>query len=283
MLETRIYAALCFSFFFLIGEVSGTTYPLAQDVKWSSIDFKTLLMWGPEPTNYSYTVEFSVVGKDRERNPHCIRTMSTECDLTSMLTKLNETYTAVVSSEPLPRETSDLSEFPFTRSEKFCPYEDTNIGKPEFKIEVSKDKRKITLYIKDPLSALYKDGRFLNMRDIFMGDLKYRVSYGKAQTSGKRTQDTDSNEIELDVDKGASYCFNVQAYIPSRLRRQLGESSQSQCSPAEDRPFYEEYGIGVIAGVILVVITALISAIVIPVVLCKRRHNTRNNGKDDCL
>ncbi|KAJ8376097.1 hypothetical protein SKAU_G00066770 [Synaphobranchus kaupii] len=284
MLETRIYAAIIFTLFFLIGEMSGTTYPQAQDVKWDSLDFKTLLMWGPKPTNYSYTVEFSVVGKSQERNPHCIRTMHTECDLTSLLTELKETYSAVVQSEPLPGKTSDLVEFPFTRSERFSPYKDTKIGKPDFKIEVSKDKRNINLYIKDPVSAIYKDGRFLNMRDIFTNDLKYRVLYGKAQSTGKRQKDTESNQIELEVDKGKSYCFNVQAYIPSRVHgEELGLLSATKCSPAEDRPFYEEYGIGAIVGIILLLIAAIAIPIVVIVVCCKRKSRTRNEGKDDCL
>ncbi|XP_035269084.1 coagulation factor IIIa [Anguilla anguilla] len=283
MLDTRIYASLFCSLFILIGKISGTTFPEAQDVKWHSFDFKTLLMWGPKPTNYSYTVEFSVVGENRKRNPHCIKTMNTECDLTSMLTELKKTYSAVVQSEPLPGKTSDLVEFPYAKSEHFCPYKDTEIGKPTFSIEVSKDKCKITLHIKDPISAIYKDGRFLNMRDIFMNDLKYRVSYSKAQSSGKRTKDTDSNQIELEVDKGESYCFNVQTYIPSRVQaKQLGEQSSTQCSPAEDRPIYIEYSIGVIVGLIFLVIV-IIAAIVGIAVFCKRRSSSRNHGKDDGL
>lgn len=40
------------------------------------------------------------------------------------------------------------------------------------------------------------------------------------------------NVIELtDLDVGESYCFNIQAYIPSRsINKQLGELSQTQCS-----------------------------------------------------
>lgn len=279
----RIYAALLFLLFCLFGEITGTSFPLAQDIKWNSFNFKTLLTWAPKPTNYSYTVEFSIVGQNRHRNPHCIRTSNTECDLTTMLTELKETYTAVVLSEPLPGESSDLVEFPFSRSERFSPYKDTQIGKPDFKIEVNKDKDKITLYIKDPISAIHKDGKLLNMREVFKDDLKYRVLYGKAQSTGKRTKDTASNEIVLDVDKGKSYCFNVQAFIPSRVHEnQLGELSQTQCSPAEDTPFYEEYGVGVIVGIVLLII-AIIAAIIAAVLFCKRRSSSRNRGKEDCL
>lgn len=42
------------------------------------------------------------------------------------------------------------------------------------------------------------------------------------------------------LDRGKSYCFNVQVYIPTRkINKQLGELSQVQCFPAEDRPFYD--------------------------------------------
>ncbi|KAG9351087.1 hypothetical protein JZ751_024977 [Albula glossodonta] len=166
--------------------------------------------------------------------------MTTECDLTNSLDKIKDTYSAVVVSEPLPGMSSDLPELPYTKAERFCPYKDSTIGKPDFTIDVSKDKRKITLNITDPTSAIYADNKFLTMRDIFMSDLKYKVTYGKAQTSGKRFKDTETSQIVLDVDKGASYCFTVQAYIISRdPGKQLGESSQVKCSPAGDRPFYE--------------------------------------------
>lgn len=62
------------------------------------------------------------VGKDRQRNPHCIRSSRTECDLTNELRNLQETYSADILSEPLPGVTSDLVEFPYTRAERFSPY-----------------------------------------------------------------------------------------------------------------------------------------------------------------
>lgn len=34
-------------------------FPKAQNVTWSSVNFKSILTWSPKPTNYSYTVEFS--------------------------------------------------------------------------------------------------------------------------------------------------------------------------------------------------------------------------------
>ncbi|KAL4635106.1 tissue factor-like [Arapaima gigas] len=264
----------------LLGETSGD-FPKATNVTWSSLNFKTILMWRPEPTNYSYTVEFSITGKNRDRNPHCIKTTDTECDLTNMLTQLNETYTADVISEPKQGVTSDVVEFPHTRAAPFCPYKNSSIGQPDFNIQVNKDESKITLFIIDPVSAIYKDGRQLNMRDIFKNDLKYKVIYRKAGTTGKREKISDSSVLELDVDKGMSYCFNIQAYIPSRVTgTQLGELSTSQCSPAGDKPFYEEYSIGVISGAILAVLAILITALVLTVVCCRRCRKAADEGKE---
>lgn len=283
--RTCIAIGLLLFSFHLAGRASGNIdFPKAQDVTWSSYNFKTLLSWGPKPTDYSYTVEFYGVGKDRERNPHCIRTKNTDCDLTRMLTDLKETYYADVLSEPERGATSDIVEFPHTRSERFCPYKDTLIGRPDFKIEVDKVKNKIVLYIKDPISAIYKDGRLLNMRDIFKDDLKYRVTYRKAGSTGKKVQLTDTSQMELDAEEGESYCFNVQAFLPSRsLGKQLGEMSRPQCSPKEHKSIFEEYGLGVIVGAILVLTVLVIMVVALIVVCCRRRKAAARSEKEDVL
>ncbi len=47
--------------------------------------------------------------------------------------------------------------------------------------------------------------------------------------------------IELtDLDRGESYCFNVQAFIPSRSSdRQLGELSQTRCSDDDNKSIFD--------------------------------------------
>lgn len=60
-----------------------------------------------------------------------------------------------------------------------------DIGKPDFKVEVSEDKKVTTLYVKDPLSALFKDGNQLNLREIFGDQLQYKVIYRKKKSTGK--------------------------------------------------------------------------------------------------
>ncbi|XP_010889447.1 coagulation factor IIIa [Esox lucius] len=257
------------------------TYPKAQNVSWNSVNFKTLLTWDPIPVNYSYTVEYSIVGQNRERNPHCIRTMRTECDLSNSLVDLKAKYSADVLSEPKYGETSDLVEFPHTSSDWFTPYTDTVIGRPDFKIEVSKDKKKITLYVEDPPTALFKKNEPKTIRDVFGDDLQYKVTFGKSASTGKKTKISASSEILLDgkdIDPGVSYCFNVQAYIPSRSPdKQLGESSKRQCS-SSDKSFIEDFGVGAIAGFILLLILTVV--IVIVTVVCCRRKTKANMGKE---
>ncbi|KAL0156444.1 hypothetical protein M9458_047690, partial [Cirrhinus mrigala] len=50
-----------------------------------------------------------------------------------------------------------------------------------------------------------------------------------------------SSVIELtDLDRGVSYCFNVQAFLQFRaIDKQLGQMSQIQCSPEENTSIFE--------------------------------------------
>uniref|UniRef100_A0A8C1Q4D8 Tissue factor n=1 Tax=Cyprinus carpio TaxID=7962 RepID=A0A8C1Q4D8_CYPCA len=257
-------------------------FPKAQNVTWSSLNFKTILMWSPKPTNHSYTVEFSQVGQDRERTPHCIRTMAMECDLTAGLKKLNAYYTADILSEPMRGVSSDLVEFPHATTEKFSPYYDTAIGRPEFRIEVSSDKRKTTLHVEDIPTALFVDEKRLNIRDVFMDNLQYKVTYRKAKSTGKKEKISKSSIIELtDLDRGESYCFYVQAFLPFRAQdKQHGEISNIQCSSEESPSIFEEYGMGVIAGAILITILAITAIIIVIVMCCRQRKRAVNTGKE---
>uniref|UniRef100_A0A8C1DIG5 Tissue factor n=1 Tax=Cyprinus carpio carpio TaxID=630221 RepID=A0A8C1DIG5_CYPCA len=267
---------------FFMKACASDIFPKAQNVTWSSLNFKTILMWSPKPTNYSYTVEFSQVGQDRERTPHCIRTMAMECDLTAGLKKLNAYYTADILSEPMRGVSSDLVEFPHATTEKFSPYYDTAIGRPEFRIEVSSDKRKTTLHVEDIPTALFVDEKRLNIRDVFMDNLQYKVTYRKAKSTGKKEKISKSSIIELtDLDRGESYCFYVQAFLPFRAQdKQHGEISNIQCSSEESPSIFEEYGMGVIAGAILITILAITAIIIVIVMCCRQRKRAVNTGKE---
>lgn len=65
------------------------------------------------------------IGGDKMRSPHCIRSSSTQCDLSSALSELSSSYMAEILSEPPLGQTSDLTEFPYSRSPRFCPYNDS--------------------------------------------------------------------------------------------------------------------------------------------------------------
>ncbi|XP_026147516.1 tissue factor [Mastacembelus armatus] len=259
-----------FVVFFLSTHSALGSYPVAQNVTWKSTNFKTILTWGPEPSaNYSYTVEFSPLGGNKQRSPHCIRSSRAMCDLSNYLTDLQASYTADVLSEPPLGARTELTEFPHTTSPRFCPYKDTDISSPEFKLEVSEDKKKTTLYVTDPLTALFKNGHQLNIRDIFSDQLQYKVIYRKNKSTGKKEYKSKTNVIELpDLDQGVSYCFSVQAYIPSRsIDKQLGELSQTQCSNDDNQSIFEVYSVGVIAAAIFLILL-LIGIIIAVTVVC---------------
>lgn len=57
----------------------------------------------------------------------------------------------------------------------------------------------------------------------------------------QKVYNSKTNVIELTgLDKGESYCFSVQAYIPSRsIDKQLGELSQTQCSNDDSKSIFE--------------------------------------------
>ncbi|XP_068604042.1 coagulation factor IIIa isoform X2 [Brachionichthys hirsutus] len=241
MLPTSQAAFLLLLFDLCSRHVSGS-YPQAKNVTWKSTNFKTILRWEPKPSaDYSYTVEYSELSGDKQRNSHCIRSSVTWCDLSSSLTPFKSCYTADVLSEPPLGASSDLIEFPHTSSPRFCPYKDTDIGKPDFKLKVSEDKKKTILYVEDPLTALFEDGHQLNIRDIFSDQLQYRVTYRRNKSTGKKVYNSKSNVIELtDLDRGESYCFNVQAYLPSRSAgKQLGELSHTQCSKDDSKSIFD--------------------------------------------
>ncbi|KAG7336090.1 hypothetical protein KOW79_000783 [Hemibagrus wyckioides] len=266
---------------FLNASVSGS-FPNAKNVTWVSFNFKTILTWSPKPTDYSYTVEYSKLAEDNQRPSHCIRTNETECDLTAKLTDLKSKYRADVVSEPLAGITSDLVEFPRTKSEIFCPYQDTEIGSPTVKYEERKEERKLILTIEDIPTAVYDaQNRQLTIQDIFKTDLQYKVTYNKAKSSGKKVKTSASSRIELtDLDRGESYCFSVQVYIPTRsINKQLGELSQIMCTSV-DPSITDEYSPAVIVGGILTII-AIISAVIAAIVICtKQRKNAMTREKE---
>ncbi|NP_001017728.2 coagulation factor IIIb precursor [Danio rerio] len=283
-IQTVICSALFLAFLALVNgspasmDVGKLTK--ATNVSWTSYNFKTILSWGPKPVNYTYTVEFSRTNRDKQRNPHCIRSTETECDLTNDL-DINEVYSAEVLSEPLPSMNIDQVEPPYSRSKIFRPYDDTLIGRPQFTLTVSIDK-KLVLTIQDPITALHKDNRSLNIRDIFKKNLKYKVAYSKAGSTGKKIKVVEESRAEFNrLDEDQSYCFSVAAYIPNRKGdKRLGEWSLPKCSPQESKSLFEEYGLAVIGGAALATLAFVIAVIVLIVVCCKRAQKQTPTAKE---
>lgn len=52
-------------------------------------------------------------------------------------------------------------------------------------MKLGEDQRTVLLYVTDPVTALFKDGRQLSIRDVFAEQLQYRVTYRKNKSSGK--------------------------------------------------------------------------------------------------
>ncbi|XP_061621188.1 coagulation factor IIIa isoform X3 [Phyllopteryx taeniolatus] len=174
-----------------------------------------------------------------------------------------------------------LSDPPHPVHQLFDLLPSADIGRPDFKLEVSNNKKKTTLHVTDPLTALFKDDHQLNIRDIFLEKLHYKVTYRRNKSSGKKVFISKTSIIELtDLDQGESYCFNVQAFIPSRnVNKQLGELSQTQCSDDDKHSIFEVYSVGVIATAILLILVLIIITVV-AIVCCRRKKTTLKTEKE---
>ncbi|XP_061569581.1 coagulation factor IIIa [Cololabis saira] len=262
----------------LFARCASGSYPRAENVTWKSTNFKTVLTWGPEPTpDYTYTVEFYAIGGNKQRNHHCTRSSQTSCDLSASMTDVQSCYRADIVSEPPLGATSDLVEFPHTTTSTFCPYKETDIGRPDFELRMSEDKSLTTLVVSDPLTALFSDRRQLNVRDVFGEKLQYKVTYRKNRSTGTKVQTSPSSLIQLqNLDPGESYCFSVQAFIPDRTgEKQLSEMSSTKCSHDDHQSLFKVYSLGSIVGGVLLLLLLVGGAIGVGVFCCRRRRSQR--------
>lgn len=274
----RLLAALAPTFLgFLLLQVAagaGTPPGKAFNLTWISTDFKTILEWQPKPTNYTYTVQIS----DRSRNwkYKCTRTTDTECDLTDEIVKdVNWTYEARVLSGPWRNSTHGKEtllgthgqEPPFTNAPKFLPYRDTKIGQPVIQ-QYEQDGTKLKVIVKDSFTLVRKNGTFLTLRQVFGNDLGYILTYRKDSTTGRKTNTTHTNEFSIDVEKGVSYCFFVQAVIFSRKTNHKSPESITMCTEQWKSVLGETL---IIVGAVVFLVTIFI--ILLTISLCKRRKN----------
>ncbi|KAM9008372.1 tissue factor [Guaruba guarouba] len=241
--------------------------PTAVNITWSSINFKTILRWQPKPSGYLYTVE--IHGQTSDTRKKCILTAETECDVTDLLRNVRETYTAHILSVA-SSGTDNFEEPPFAVSEKFTPYSQTVLGKPEIQNYTQKGS-KLNVVFQDPLTPYtFPNGSFQSIRDIFQNDLEYKIYYWKDQSSGKKDGITKSHKFEERVDSSKNYCFYIQGIIPSRRENRNGQESMVLCTSI-GRNILHEYGAEFFIIIAVIVIAIIISAVVLSVILCKRK------------
>ncbi|XP_014794941.1 PREDICTED: tissue factor [Calidris pugnax] len=241
--------------------------PTAVNITWSSINFKTILQWQPKPSGYFYTVE--IHGQVSDTKKKCIMTTETECDVTDVLRNVKETYTAHILSVT-SSGMDNFEEPPFAVSEKFTPYSQTVLGKPEIQNYTQKDS-KLNIVLQDPLTPYtFPNGSFQSIRDIYQQDLEYKLYYWKDQSSGKKDATTKSQKFEVSVENTKNYCFYIQGVIPSRRENRYGQESMVLCTSI-GRNILDEYGAEVFIIIAVIAIAVITLAIVLSVILCKRK------------
>lgn len=233
----------------------------AVNITWSSTNFKTLLLWEPEPTNYVYTVEIDGDLSDVKKT--CIHTTKTECDVTKLLKNVRDSYVARIYSEvPYSDQTGTP---PYEISSPFRPYSQTEIGTLGIK-NFEQNDTTLKVVVEDPLTPYRFENKTLkSIRDIFKNDLEYTLHYWKDQSTGRKTAKTKSNQFDIEVDKDSNYCFYVQSTILSRSRDRTSQKSMIKCtSVVNDSSALEFDMILIIAGTMIgIIILIVILSVVI--------------------
>ncbi|XP_030581266.1 tissue factor-like [Archocentrus centrarchus] len=265
--NTLLWLGVCLSGWNIIS-ADENSFPKAENVRWLSLDFITILQWSVEPSDYTYTVLFSVDDDNWDTSNHCIKISASECDLTTHLQAFDRTYTADIQTE-----TTD-DDLPHTFSPKFNPYRESNISAVEFTVDALDDRR-VIVNITDPLTTIYIRGKQQSIRDILQKDLKYKISYHKSGSTGKRDIISDSSVAEVEgLDAGESYCFMVAAFIPSRPKAtQQGAWSTQHCTQGH-KDNLQDLSVGAWVGAGFIVLTVLIVIITVTVLCCRQRNKT---------
>ncbi|KAM9349406.1 tissue factor-like [Symphorus nematophorus] len=268
-LKTVFYLGVCLSAVIITTADIVPKPPKAENVHWVSQDFKTILTWTARHSDHTYSVLYSENDRDWKETPDCIQA-SDSCDLTPVLEPINRDYYADIKTEPSsPDYDYDLEELPHTFSPPFNPYKQSNISAVSFTVEAV-DENTVVLNITDPLSAIHQHAKQLSIRDIFKKDLKYKISYYKAGSTGKRDNISDSSIAQVSgLDAGHSYCFVVAAFIPSRPpNSQYGAWSEQRCSQGQT-DVIQELSFGAWVGIIFILLTVLIIFITVTVLCCR--------------
>ncbi|XP_044224655.1 tissue factor-like [Thunnus albacares] len=271
-LKTVFYLGVCLSSW-IITTADEDSVPKAENVRWVSVDFKTTLTWTTTPSNYTYTVLYSIDDSDWTEIPDCIRVSESECDLTNHIMAHDRTYTADIQTEPAETDHYfDQEEPPHTYSSNFNPYKESKISAVTFRVEIVEESS-VTVTITDPVTSIHVQQKQLTIRDILKNDLKYKISYYKSGSTGKRDIISNSSIAEVSgLDAGQSYCFMVAAFIPSRPKNsQQGAWSIQQCTPGQG------LSLGALVGGLFILLIILL-IIVTTTILCCRCCRQRNKA-----
>lgn len=251
----------------------GVNFPTATGIRWSSINFKTILDWGPKPTNYTYTVLLrSPYFEDWKKK--CIYTQDTTCDVTDLMKEPRATYEVRIVSET---RSTDVEEFPYADGPTLIPYEQTIIGKPSIQnYTFSADRSRLTVLVSDTRTPYrFSNNTPMTLRDVFAGDFTYTLFYRRASSTGKKEQSSSTNEIVISADKGESYCFYVQASVPSRKQNRVSENSVEMCTASDGAELDVTVLVAVGVAVALIVLIVALS-----VILCKCRNKKKEKTKE---
>ncbi|XP_068196319.1 tissue factor-like isoform X1 [Antennarius striatus] len=268
-LKTLQYLGICLSALVAI-TIEKNSVPRADNVHWVSLDFKTILTWTIKASNYTYTVLYSEDDRDWEENPDCIRLREPECDLTNYLEAFDRVYSADIRTEPVTMDYDDiLEELPHTYSPPFNPYRESNISAVKFTVAFA-DESSVIVNITEPLTGIHRQGKQLSIRDILKNDLKYKISYYKSGSSGKRDIISDSSLAEVSkLEAGDGYCFMVAAFIPSRPKNtQHGAWSVQLCANRGSNVL-QELNLGAWVGVVFTLIVVLVITVTVTVLCCR--------------
>uniref|UniRef100_UPI0037E83FC5 tissue factor-like n=1 Tax=Semicossyphus pulcher TaxID=241346 RepID=UPI0037E83FC5 len=242
----------------------------AENVRWTSLDFKTMLTWTSKEPHHTYTVRYYMGENDWEDHPHCNQVNWLKCDMTNELNARDRSYTADVLSDT-GNLGDDIEEFHHTQSNPFNPYKESNISAVVFSVKAVNEST-VIVNITDTLTSVHVGAKQQTIRDIFKKDLKYKISYYKSGSTRQREHISDSSVAEVsELDAGQSYCFIVAAFIPSRPKAtQQGEWSRQLC--AQTYGDMQELSLGAWVGVIFILLTALIIIVTVTVLCCRNRQ-----------
>ncbi|XP_047224793.1 tissue factor-like [Girardinichthys multiradiatus] len=257
----------------------GHFVPTAKNVRWVSLDFQTILTWTVEESEHTYSVLYSAgKSEDWKEVRDCTQTSESECDLTQELIPLDRDYEADIRTEShdFYGEFGMDYDFPHTNAPAFNPYKESNISALEFSL-MDLNESTVIINIKHPLISVNVRQKE-TIKDILKFDLKYKISYYKSGSTGKREKISDSSTANVSgLDAGQIYCFMVAAFIPSRPKaNQHGAWSTLQCRDG-DTHLLQDLSPGAWVGIIFILITVIIIFITVAALYCRRNQQRHNN------